>query len=372
MKILHLTSDWKWTGPAEPMLLAGEALRSLGHQVELACPVGPDGEYGVFEAAAARGVVPSLVLERDRGIRPWRDSPDAIRLYRYLERTAFDIVHVWHTRAHGLALRSRAACGALIRSHSSGLVPRLGERWLFGPGCDVLVCTSEACAASHSRRAYGITGAVDLTRFRPASGPSEIARSRALLGVPADASVVGVVARVQSGRRFDVLLDAMVPLCADDPRRRLVVLGRGTRLAEIAREPAAERGLAQQVVFPGYLEGEDYAAALRGLDLLCFLVPGSDGGCRALLEAAASGLPAVVSQRRGLAEWVVDGETGLVSEETPTALAAALARLLESPSERARMGAAARVRAETHFSRTRLAADLERVYLTAGSSRRRN
>lgn len=354
------------------MLVAGEALRALGHRVELACPLGPRGERGLLEAAAARGIEPSLVLDRARGIRPWRDSPDAIRLRRYLQRMAFDIVHVWHTRAHGLALRARADCGALIRAHSSGREPRLGERWLFARGCDALVCTSDACAASHPAAAHGVAGAVDLERFRPAAHAGEIERGRALLGIPADASVVGVVARVQARRRFDLLLDAMVPLCAGEPRRRLVVLGRGTRLERIARRPAAERGLERQVVFPGYLEGDDYAAALRAFDVLCFLVPGSDGGCRAVLEAAASGVPAVVSPQRGLAEWVADGETGLLTAETPAALAAALARLLDAPGERARMAAAARARAATHFSPARLAADLERVYAAASSLRHRN
>ena len=43
MRILHLTSDWKWTGPAEPMLNAVVALRALGHHVDFACPEAPPG-----------------------------------------------------------------------------------------------------------------------------------------------------------------------------------------------------------------------------------------------------------------------------------------------------------------------------------------
>jgi glycosyltransferase involved in cell wall biosynthesis len=278
---------------------------------------------------------------------------------------------VWHTRAHGLALRARAGGGALIRAHSSGREPRLGERWLFSGGCDALVCTSEACAASHrsAGRArgvvHGVAGAVDLARFRPVRDEREIERGRALLGVPVDAPLIGVVARVQAQRRFDLLIEAMVPLCASEPRRRLVVLGRGTHLDRVARQPAALRGLAQQIVFAGHLDGERYPAALRALDVLCFLVPGSDGGCRAVLEAAASGVPAVVSQRRGLAEWVVDGETGLVVGEQPVELAAALARLLDARAERSRMAAAARARAESLFSPARLGAELERIYSAA-------
>ena len=54
---------------------------------------------------------------------------------------------------------------------------------------------------------------------------------------------------------------------------------------------------------------------LRASDVFTFLVPGSDGTCRALLEAAACGIPAV-TRRGALPEIVLHGETGLVVERT--------------------------------------------------------
>ena len=44
VNILQITSDWKWTGPAEPMLLVLEALRLRGHQVSLVCPEAADAQ----------------------------------------------------------------------------------------------------------------------------------------------------------------------------------------------------------------------------------------------------------------------------------------------------------------------------------------
>ena len=35
MKILHLFSDWKWTGPAEPVLNLCKELEKRGHDVTL-------------------------------------------------------------------------------------------------------------------------------------------------------------------------------------------------------------------------------------------------------------------------------------------------------------------------------------------------
>ena len=101
---------------------------------------------------------------------------------------------------------------------------------------------------------------------------------------------------------------------------------------------------------------------LRTIDVFTFLVPGSDGTCRALLEAAACGIPAVTSRRGALPEIVVDGETGLLVDEDPEALAAGWHALLSDPDRRRTLGAAARKRAETLFTPERFAEDVTELY----------
>jgi glycosyltransferase involved in cell wall biosynthesis len=122
------------------------------------------------------------------------------------------------------------------------------------------------------------------------------------------------------------------------------------------------------VVFAGY-RAADYPDVLRASDLFTMLVPGSDGGCRALLEAAACGLPAVTTDLGPLPEIVADGETGWVVPARPERLAAAWSALLRDREKRRAFGAAARRRAETCFSPARLAEDVERLYRQAFTSR---
>ena len=86
---------------------------------------------------------------------------------------------------------------------------------------------------------------------------------------------------------------------------------RGTHIEETAVQPAARLGIADRVLFAGYRAG-DYADVLRCCDVFTFLVPGSDGGCRALLEAAACAIPAVTTRRGALPDLVEDGRTGLL------------------------------------------------------------
>lgn len=378
MKILHITSDWKWTGPAEPMLVLLQALRARGHEADLACAEPPDpSERSLSGEARTRGVTPQLSLLSARGIRWRRDAPDARRLRELILAEGVELIHAWHTRDHVLAIRAaRGTRTAVVRTLPAA-DPVSGapwNRWLFGPGTHGLLCVSREverrCAKLRGGRPIAAClGAVELDRFRPRGvGDSQSALLRAKLGLAADAAVIGIVARVQPHRRFDLLLGAMGELVRTHAHARLVIIGRGTQLDAVAKRPVATLGLADHVVFAGYRR-DDYADVLRALDIFTLLVPGSDGTCRAVLEAAACGLPTVATRRGALSEIVVDGETGLLVDETPASLAAAWRRLLDDPAERARLGRAAHQRACREFRPQRLAKDVELLYAAALSAR---
>ncbi|MGO4781309.1 glycosyltransferase, partial [Lysobacter sp. 2RAB21] len=70
-----------------------------------------------------------------------------------------------------------------------------------------------------------------------------------------------------------------------------------------------------------------------------------------LLEAAAAGIPVVASRHGGIPEAVLDGVTGLLSDERDAnALADHLCTLVGSASLRDQLGSAARSRVETQFN----------------------
>ncbi|UCE86532.1 MAG: glycosyltransferase [Deltaproteobacteria bacterium] len=376
MRVLQVTSDWKWTGPADPMLRLALALRERGDAVALACPAPPPGaSRSLDREARARGMAPSVHLERARGLRPLRDRADIAQLRRLAAEHRAELVHTWHTRDHLLALRAfgwlRRDAVRVVRSlrRAETLAATPWNRGLLGPGTDGLLCVSPGVARRNARLRggrpiVGAFGAVDLDRFAPRARDPRV---REALGLKPEHRVVGIVARAQRHRRFDLLLEAACWLFEADPAARLLIVGRGTRRAEVAERPAERLGIADRVVFAGY-RGEDYAEVLRAIDVFTFLVPGSDGTCRALLEAAACGLPAVTTRRGALPEIVVDGETGILVDETPAALAAAWRRLLEDPARRAAFGAAAGRRARALFAPERLADAATALYRAALAS----
>lgn len=399
MRILQLVSDWKWTGPAEPMLVLTRALRARGHGVELACPAPPlDANRSLWEEACRRGVEPIGRLGRGRGALRAGDGEELARIAGWLRpaggRPGFDVVHCWHGRDHVLAARAlgrtslRGSGGKrAARRRDRGDAPRLvrslasaertpgwpWNRWLLGPGCDGLLCVSEGAVEAHRRLRGGrpiarAPGAVEADSLMPVSaweGAREARAMRAGLGVAADAPLIGVVARIQRHRRFDLLLAAMQRLVRTRPDARLVLIGRGTHAEEVARQPVRRLGLEASVLFAGY-RVSDYAALLRALDVFCFLVPGSDGSCRALLEAATVGLPLVGSRRGAIAEIIRDGVTGRLVEEDPDQLAEVWQGLLSDPVRRRAWGLAAARDARLRFSPERLAESVEGFYETLG------
>jgi glycosyltransferase involved in cell wall biosynthesis len=89
------------------------------------------------------------------------------------------------------------------------------------------------------------------------------------------------------------------------------------------------------------------------------------------LESAAAGVPAIGVTRSGASEAIVHGETGLLVEQNdPQAAAGAIVLLLTDPALRARMGEAARLRAQ-ELSWGNLARRLAETYLALLSENRR-
>jgi glycosyltransferase involved in cell wall biosynthesis len=347
------------------------AQRARGCEVDLACPVPPAGAgSSVVDQARAAGVEPALEMARGRGAIGWSDRGDVRRLRALLYRRHFHVLHTWHTRDHVLALRAaagprRAGLTRIVRSYARA-DPISGSpwnRWLFGRATDGLLCVSPGAAARNAdlrrgRALAGVFSAVDVDRFRPRPPAASVRKG---LGLRPEHRVVGIVARAQRHRRFDLLLEAAARLLQRDPDTRLLIVGRGSHIEELAVAPAARLGIRERVIFAGYRSG-DYADVLQSIDVFTLLVPGSDGGCRALAEAAACGIPSVATHRGALPEIVVDGETGLVVAEDAESLCAAWRRLLSDASLRRAMGEAARRRAERYFSRHRVAAEVERFY----------
>ncbi|MEJ5375657.1 MAG: glycosyltransferase family 4 protein [bacterium] len=375
MKVLHLFSDWKWTGPAEPVVNLCSELKTMGIEILLACRKPPlDYPVSVEGKAKERKLNVTTRFHLNRYLDPLETLQDFCFLPSFLKRESFDIIHSHLSHDHVLGAWASRRCGIpIVRTNHKArpLHPSLWNKWLLGKGTQGLVEFSKKAMEENVRNfaldpknCLLVEGAVDLKRFDPGLVSKDI---RAALGVGPQEVLVGIVARMQRHRRFHLLLDAMVILTQKNLPVKLLVLGRGTHIREVAMEPARRMGLENRVLFPGY-RGEDYVDYLAAIDLKVFLVPGSDGTCRAIREAMAMGKP-IVSTRRGMLEELVeDGVTGILVEEEPQSLAAAMEKMILAPELRKSMGDAARNRALRDFSITEQAVKVAEFYRKISAS----
>jgi glycosyltransferase involved in cell wall biosynthesis len=145
-----------------------------------------------------------------------------------------------------------------------------------------------------------------------------------------------------------------VLICAGD--------GQGPQLLELA----ASMGLSGRVACPGWLSAEEIRKEMEQATVWA-LPSHSEGVPMAMLEAMALGLPVVVTPVGGIPEVVQNGRNGvLVAPRDIDAIGQALLALLESPSERARLGAAARETIVRHFTLSATLDKLAALYLDFG------
>jgi UDP-glucose:(heptosyl)LPS alpha-1,3-glucosyltransferase len=207
--------------------------------------------------------------------------------------------------------------------------------------------------------------AVDTGRFRPLASAAARAARRAELGLPAERPLLAFVGGDFERKGLPALLAALRLL----PDAHALVLG-GARPARMrgAEALARELGVVHRVRFVG--ARPDPERLLPAADCLAF--PSRfDAFGNAVLEAMASGLPAVVSRRAGSAEVVTPGRNGAVIEEPgdAAALAAAIRPFLE-PDLREKAGWLAREEAERHAWQQQLEAVLA-VYREVIEDKRR-
>jgi glycosyltransferase involved in cell wall biosynthesis len=377
LSILHLLSNRWWTGTAEPVLTLAQGLRERRQQVVLGVPAGSQAE----DLARKAGIPLLEGLRLNPRFQPWSWLQDVRTLNVFLRRTPVDVLHTHLSHDHWLALSAltllkpfHGCVPVCLRTVHTLRRPRaLSTRWLLRHGAAHLITVStnleqdliDGSQVSPSR-VTSIAGAVDRQRFHPALSGARIRRE---FDLGPSAPLVGIVARLAPSQGHLTLVEAFAQVHTAIPAARLLIVGKGEFRPQVERR-IGELGLTEAVLFTGYRH-DDLPEVLAALDVFVLMAPGSEGSCRAVLEAMAVGKPVVAIRVGALQDIVLDGETGLLIEPAAhTALAHAISRLLRAPQQAHQMGLRGRQRIEHVFSHQRQVEDVLQLYYQLQAAQR--
>jgi glycosyltransferase involved in cell wall biosynthesis len=225
-----------------------------------------------------------------------------------------------------------------LNARLAALQSRWGERLVYTPRrTRAVVAVSEGVAREVRRyfprmvsRLAVTPNGVDPERFRPAASKDAV---RAALDLPADGLLALFIGREWEGKGLRVAIEAL----PDAAPWRLVVIGEGDAVRYAALAGALGVGDRVHFVAPT----ADIVPYYQAVD--AFLLPtGYETFSLVTYEAAACGLPLLVTRVSGVEDILQDGVNGFVISREPASVADRLRRLGASPALRAGMGDAAR------------------------------
>jgi glycosyltransferase involved in cell wall biosynthesis len=385
-RVVRIIARLNIGGPAIQAITLTQRLSERGYETVLVRGVEEPDEGNMDGLAESLGVSPMRVRWMRRN-PSWRDPLALAALVRILRRERPAIVHTHAAKGGTLGRiaaliafplpRSRPVLVHTYHGHSlSGYFPprtaafyRFVERVLARFTNRLIAVSNEvrdelvAMRVAPASKFEVVPLGFDLKPFTNPPRAHLRARFRDELGIPRDARVVTLVARLVPIKRVDRFLS----IASLIPAAYFLVVGDGELREQLQHSPEA-LALGDRLTWAGFQ---------RDMPSVCFasdiVVQTSDneGTPVSLIQAQAAGVPVVSTRVGGTPSVVADGETGcLVTPDDLDGFADRLRSLLGDPGAASRMGAAGQRRALERFGLERLVEQIYALYggLTAGRS----
>lgn len=226
-------------------------------------------------------------------------------------------------------------------------------RILVSPSSRRIICVSSAVA--ESLRAHGVPPErlEVVPNGVPVQGVMDRPAARAELGLDAEASVIGMVARLRPQKRHDLALEALAELRRRGRDVSLCIVGDGPEAGAL-RQLAGVLSVEDRVIWAG--ERADAGRLMRAFDA-SLLTSWYEGMPLAVLEALVAGVPVVSTDLPVMRELLADGAGTIVARADASAVADAIVATIDAGAPAASVEAA-----RARFRIERLARDLERIY----------
>lgn len=377
LNICHVITRMIVGGAQENTLLSAKGQVEHGHQVVLVTGPSPGPEGRLLDRETVPGLevvtCPSLV----RPLHPWRDWLAYRELTELFRACSFDVVHTHSSKAGiiGRFAARKAAVPLVVHTvHGQAFHPyqsRLknalyitAER-MAARRCDRIFAVAQAmidqCVAARvapAEKYKVVYSGMDMESFLTATREQEL---RERLDIPADALVVGKIARLFELKGHDCLIEAARLVVEQIPNVIFLLVGDGD-LRDRLQAMIARYGLSEHFRFAGLVAPREVPRYTAQMDILAHL-SWREGLPRTVVQALAAGIPAVGFALDGTPEVIIENETGhLCTPGDVAGVASAIVDLLADREKRQRFGAAGRARVREQFSWHRMCDVLENEY----------
>jgi L-malate glycosyltransferase len=307
------------------------------------------------------------------------------RLAREMRQHGTQIVHSYNFYANVFAVPAAKLAGvpvviASVRDTGMGITSaKMRLHKLVCSFADCILVNAEAVRqwliadGWAADKIVVIRNGIDLSLFTRTYGENGL---RAELGIPANAPLVTVLARLAPQKGIESFLEAAAVVHRYSPEARFLIVGdvfvydrekkndlQSDVVYQHALKSYAERlGIGDRVIFTGYRADVPGVLSQATVSVLPSL--SGEGLSNTLLESMAVGTPVVATTVGGNAEVIEDRISGLlVPPREPDALAQAICAILQNPELAQRLGRAAKRRVTQLFSRERMVRETQDLYM---------
>lgn len=318
MRILYIYSDWKWTGPSQPIVELCDYMSRYG-DVAILTSTPKNPERGLTSYIESKKIFITTTLMKRGGVVGFFKNRESIK--QYIREFRPDIIHTF--RENDLAsLAGDLHQRLIVFTDFAVAVPNFLRRTIWRKA-DVVTTFSKKIGEIMNLKLGNVV------HINPWLNTKVLPQKQILHNVSIldefrihnKPFVIGLIMRIQPHRRFDLVVETAKRIKASGRNIVFLILGRGkARILKQAKESSERFGLANTILFGGYRK-EDYWDSIHCFDVMLYTVPGSDGTARALRQCQAMGKPVICLKNDALQEMVHDNVDGFMVGEDPDEIA---------------------------------------------------
>jgi len=355
IKVLHIITRLDRGGSAENTFLTVTGLDKDSYDVTLMSGPVEDSMQDRTKQIEAHGIKYIFISELARDINFIKDLKTLFKIYIFLRKEKFDIVHTHTSKAGFLGRLAAKLAGVPIVVHTPhGHVffgyfkPVKTKIFIFFEKLSSHITDKIVALTNREKDDYilfkttreeksvVINSGVDLNKFKELSFRDKQSFKKEL-GLPENSLIAGTVGRLVPVKGQEFLIEAAKHIIPKFPSTLFMFTGDG-HLRQNLNKKALEMGIKENVIFLGWRDDVDMIISIYDVFVLPSL---NEGMGRVLVEAMALGKPIVASHIGGIPDLITQGKNGfLVPPRNPEQLAKYIQILIEDKEKRESMGQA--------------------------------